>query len=96
MHFAQTAHGESTGSILDEISQTIIHHVANSDPLIILPKIGGIDFSLTKHVIMLWITAGVVFALTYLATSRHRKEKYPVPTGFGNAIETVVARRRGN
>jgi len=87
---AQTAHGESTGSILDEISQTIIHHVANSDPLIILPKIGGIDFSLTKHVIMLWITAGVVFALTYLATSRHRKEKYPVPTGFGNAIETVV------
>src|SRR5205823_102707 len=33
--------------------ETIIHHVANSpidEPLIHLPKIAGIDFSVTKHV----------------------------------------------
>ena len=40
--------------------ETIIEHVANSSidhPLIHLPKILGIDFSVTKHVFMLWLVA---------------------------------------
>ena len=38
----------------------IIGHVSNSGldhPLIHLPTIGGIDFSVTKHVFMLWLVA---------------------------------------
>ena len=40
--------------------KTIIEHVSNSSldhPLIHLPTIVGIDFSVTKHVLMLWIVA---------------------------------------
>src|SRR4029079_11731037 len=38
--------------------ETIIHHVANSpidEPLIHLPTIAGIDFSVNKTVLMLWL-----------------------------------------
>ena len=44
--------------------ETIIEHVSNSSiehPLIHLPKIFGIDFSVTKHVLMLWLVAAFVF-----------------------------------
>ena len=38
--------------------EVIIEHVSNSSlehPLIHLPKVAGIDLSVTKHVLMLWI-----------------------------------------
>jgi hypothetical protein len=41
-------------------AEVIIGHVANSSlehPLIHLPTIFGIDFSVTKHVFMLWLVA---------------------------------------
>ena len=43
--------------------ETIIGHVANSGidhPLIHLPKIFGIDFSVTKHVLMIWLVAALL------------------------------------
>ena len=46
--------------------ETIINHVSNSSldhPLIHLPTIAGIDFSVTKHVFMLWLVAAFVFVL---------------------------------
>ena len=42
--------------------ETIINHVSNSSlehPLIHLPTIAGIDFSVTKHVFMLWLVAAL-------------------------------------
>jgi len=47
--------------------EVIIGHVANSSidhPLIHLPKILGIDFSVTKHVFMIWLVAAVLFAIS--------------------------------
>ena len=42
--------------------EVIIGHVSNGPhPLIHLPTIAGIDFSVTKHVLMLWIVAAVLF-----------------------------------
>ena len=46
--------------------EVIIEHVANSaldHPLIHLPTIAGIDFSVTKHVFMLWLVAAIVFVV---------------------------------
>ena len=46
--------------------EVIIEHVSNSGidhPLIHLPKVLGIDFSVTKHVLMLWLVAGLVFTI---------------------------------
>ena len=72
---------------------TIIHHVANtpvSEPLIHLPTIAGIDFSVTKHVLMLWIVAALVFSVVSWTVRRYLRQERLVPTGFMNALEFVV------
>lgn len=90
MRIAEADHGEAPGDILTEIGGTILHHVSDSAPLVTLPSLFGIDFSITKHVLMLWVAAAVVFSISYLVTGRYRREDYPVPTGFANAFESVV------
>jgi F-type H+-transporting ATPase subunit a len=75
--------------------ETIIGHVANSSldhPLIHIPKIFGIDFSITKHVFMLWLVAAVVFVVVTWTVRRfvNREREQPVPQGFGNALEALV------
>ena len=54
---------QSGQSVLEQVGPNIIHHVSNSDiahPIIHIPKFFGIDFSITKHVLMLWIVAIIV------------------------------------
>jgi F-type H+-transporting ATPase subunit a len=71
--------------------KTIIEHIANNieHPIIHLPKIFGIDFSITKHVFMLWLVSFLIFAILTWIVRRHLK-RGPVPSGAGNAIEVVV------
>ena len=73
--------------------ETIIEHVSNSPidhPLIHLPKVFGIDFSVTKHVFMLWLVAAVVFLVVTTIVRRYLKSGRQVPTGPMNALEAVV------
>jgi F-type H+-transporting ATPase subunit a len=73
--------------------ETIIEHVSNSSldhPLIHLPTILGIDFSVTKHVFMLWLVATLVFLVVTTVVRRFLKSGRPVPTGLMNALEAVV------
>jgi F-type H+-transporting ATPase subunit a len=73
--------------------EVIIEHVSNSSvdhPLIHLPKILGIDFSVTKHVFMLWLVAAFVFAVVTVTVRRYLKQERLVPSGFMNALEAVV------
>jgi len=73
--------------------ETIIEHVSNSGhehPLISLPKIFGIDFSVTKHVFMLWLVAAIVFLIATVTVRRYLKQDRPIPSGFMNALEAVV------
>ena len=73
--------------------ETIIEHVSNSGhdhPLLRLPTIMGIDFSVTKHVFMLWLIAGFVFLVVTATVRRYLKQDKPVPGGFMNALEAVV------
>jgi len=75
--------------------ETIIGHVANSSldhPLIHLPKIFGIDFSVTKHVFMVWLVAAIVFLVVTTVVRRYirQEREQPVPRGFMNALEAVV------
>ena len=73
--------------------RTIIEHVSNSShehPLIHLPTIGGIDFSVTKHVLMLWIVAVAVAVAVTWAVRRYLRQDRPIPTGFMNVLEAVV------
>ena len=73
--------------------KVIIEHVSNSGldhPLIKLPTILGIDFSVTKHVLMLWLVAAVVFAVITFAVRRYLKQDRLIPAGFMNGLEYVV------
>ena len=76
-----------------DAGDVIIHHVANSsidEPLIHLPTILGIDFSVTKHVFMLWLVAATVFVVVTWVVRRYLKQERMIPSGFMNGLEAVV------
>ncbi len=91
---AQKAAGEGH-SLGDQISHTIIHHITNSNE-IELPFLGqvrlphielfGIDLSITKHVVMMWI-AGLFLLLLFGFAFRRRSL---VPSGVANLLEVGV------
>jgi F-type H+-transporting ATPase subunit a len=89
-------HGAAAGQAATEpekfnAGETIIHHIANTaqHPVIHLPKVFGIDFSITKHVFMLWLVAFIVFAVITWIVRRYLRQG-PVPSGSGNALEAIV------
>jgi F-type H+-transporting ATPase subunit a len=76
-----------------DAGKVIIEHVSNSSlehPLIHLPTIMGIDFSVTKHVLMLWLVAAFVLVVVTATVRRYLKQDRTIPTGFMNALEGVV------
>ena len=82
---------EATGKF--DAGKVIIEHVSNSSaehPLLHLPTILGIDFSVTKHVLMLWLVASFVLVVVITTVRRFLKQERPVPVGFMNALEAVV------
>jgi F-type H+-transporting ATPase subunit a len=71
----------------------IIEHVSNSSvdhPLLHLPTIMGINFSVTKHVLMLWLVAAFVFVVVTFTVRRYLKQDRTIPSGFMNALEAMV------
>jgi F-type H+-transporting ATPase subunit a len=76
-----------------DAGKVIIEHVSNSGldhPLIHLPTVFGIDLSVTKHVLMLWIVAAVVLVVTVLTVRRYLRQDRLVPTGFMSPLEALV------
>ena len=53
-------------------------------PLIHLPTIFGIDFSVTKHVFMLWLVAALVFAVVTWIVQAYLRQERLVPSGTAN------------
>jgi len=85
-------HEESAGEVL-------IHHVTNSDVWhffkdleIHLPQIHlfGIDLSISLHVIMMWISALLLFLLFRSMTKRMRRSENHVPRGAFALVEMLV------
>ena len=72
--------------------KTIIEHVSNAKdhPIVHLPHLMGIDFSVTKHVMMLWLVAAFVFLVVTVTVRRYLKQEQLVPFGFMNGLEAVV------
>ena len=76
-----------------DAGKVIIEHVSNSGidhPLIQLPTIMGINFSVTKHVLMLWIVSIVLFTIVTLTVRRYVRQQRLLPSGLMNALEAVV------
>ena len=83
-------HGEE-----HSIGETILHHVQDSHELDLwplghlpLPEIHlfGIDFSITKHLVMMWIASVLLVAVFRLAFRRQAA----VPSGIANMLEALV------
>lgn len=76
-----------------DAGEVIIGHVANGGfdhSIIHLPPVFGIDFSVTKHVFMLWFVATFVFLAITVTTRRYLRQDRLVPSGFMNGLEFVV------
>ena len=76
-----------------DAGEVIISHVANGShehPILHLPPLFGIDFSITKHVFMLLLVATAVFLLITLTVRRYLRQDRLLPAGFMNALEFVV------
>ena len=89
-HAAEAAHGAEEGFNAGEV---IIDHVSNSSldhPIVHLPHIAGIDFSVTKHVMMMWLVSGFLFLVITMATRAYLKQERRIPTGFMNGLEWLV------
>ena len=89
-HAAEAAHGAEEGFNAGEV---IIDHVSNSSldhPIVHLPHILGIDFSVTKHVMMMWLVSGFLFLVITMATRAYLKQERRIPTGFMNGLEWLV------
>jgi len=71
----------------------ILNHVSNSPidhPLIELPTILGINFSVTKHVFMLWIVAGTLFVVLTALVRRYVRQTRLVPARPMGVLEFGV------
>lgn len=91
MSGADTVH-TSTESGFDA-GEVIIGHVSNSSlehPILQLPTLFGINFSVTKHVLMLWIVATFVFVAITWTVRKYLKQETSVPSGFMTVLEIVV------
>jgi len=89
-HAAEAAEGAAEKF---NAGETILEHVCNSShehPLIHLPTIFGIDFSVTKHVFMLWMVGLVLFAVITMIVRSYVRTGSQVPRGAANGLEAVV------
>ena len=71
----------------------LLHHVTNdtSEKGIYIPiEIGGIDLSITKHVILIWAVSLLVIILALLGTARYRKNKNALITNPEIATERII------
>ena len=85
--------GHTSNSVMEQVGPNIIHHVSNSDishPIIHLPTLFGIDFSVTKHVFMLWLVSLLVGIAVIVPVRRFLSSDRSVPTGWMSALETIV------
>jgi len=89
----QVEHNQHEGG---EGTEYIVHHLSDSNTMeffgyeVHLPDIHlfGLDLSITKHVVMIWLAALLISFIFIWAARRRKKET--IPTGFANLLEIIV------
>ena len=90
MSVAQTG---KTMTVMEKVGPNIISHVSNSDithPVIDLPSLFGINFSITKHVVMLWIASIILLLSIIIPVRIFLNKKTKIPKGWINALELII------
>ena len=88
---ANTSHSNQT--VLEQVGPNILHHVSNSDiahPIIHLPSFFGIDFSVTKHVLMLWLVALIVSIVVIVPIRKYLSSNGKKKSNWVTLIEYIV------
>ena len=86
-----TSHVNQT--VLEQVGPNIIHHVSNSDiahPIIHLPSFFGVDFSVTKHVLMLWLVALIVSIVVIVPIRKYLSSNGRKKSNWVTLIEYIV------
>lgn len=74
-----------------DLGEVIVHHISNGEALVPI-KVGGLDLSITKHVVVLWIVALLVLLLFTWLASRLKKAEDGAPKGrFATMLEFFVS-----
>jgi F-type H+-transporting ATPase subunit a len=73
-----------------DAGETIIGHVSNSEHPLVHLQLFGLDLSVSKHVFMLWLVAGLVFVGVTWIVRRSIRRGTLVPSGAANVLEVVV------
>jgi F-type H+-transporting ATPase subunit a len=76
-----------------DAGEVIIEHVSNTsvgDPLIHLPKVFGIDMSVTKHVLMLWVVAAILFVGITWVVRRYLRQDRLIPDRTTSLLEVLI------
>jgi len=69
----------------------ILHHVTNDRSISLFDiNLWGVDLSITKHVLMLWIVAAFTIAISVYATRAYRENKNAKPKGIANLFEILM------
>src|SRR5207245_11252380 len=66
------------------VGDVILHHVLDTKILSI--KVLGLDLSITKHLLMMWIVAALIIVIFRYAFRQHRV----IPTGIANFLEAII------
>lgn len=75
----------------ESIGNVILHHVTNAwGPPFLELSLFGIDISITKHVVMLWIAATITVSLAIYGTRRYRKSENAQPKGLSHLYEILI------
>ena len=77
----------------DGWGNTILHHVADSEPVALLDMDSDGEkesFLITKHIIMLLISALVTLLISILATKKYRKNINAKPQGLSQIFEILI------
>lgn len=87
---APQEHGQPAGEHHEEtIAGYILHHIKDST-LVSLPTLFGIDLSITKHVLMMWIAAVLLLIFLPLAVRSRRRQGAHRGINFVEAIVVFI------
>jgi F-type H+-transporting ATPase subunit a len=99
-HAAEAAHG-AAGHGEEKAGDVIMHHIFDSHVFAFepfgeinlpqLPPVAGIDISITKHVVMMWLVAAILLVVFSIVGAKYKNMgARQAPKGIANAMEALV------
>jgi len=84
MNLAHAASQSVEHGVEPNVGEVILHHVLDNS--IVDIRLLGINFSITKHVVMMWIASALLIFIFRFAS----REQHMVPSGVANLLEAII------